>query len=83
MKLCHISSIITNGFVIVNASNVTNVIPFSEGFENGTWPFNDFYAYNANGGNTWATTSVAASQGSKSLYIYNYLKLFERTKMKC
>jgi len=59
--------------VIVNASNVTNVIPFSEGFENGTWPFNDFYAYNANGGNTWATTSVAASQGSKSLYIYNYL----------
>ena len=63
------------GKVIVNPSSVSNLIPYNEGFENGTWPFNDYYAYNANGGNTWTTTSLAASQGTKSLYIYNFLNV--------
>lgn len=62
------------GKVVVSASggNITP-IGFSEGFENGTWPFNNYYAINANGGTTWQTTSTAANGGTKSIYISNTL----------
>jgi len=60
------------GKVVVSASgNSISPIGFSEGFENGTWPFNDYYAINANGGTTWQTTSIAANGGTKSIYISN------------
>ncbi len=62
------------GKVIVSASvNAANPIGVSEGFENGVWPFNNYYAINANGGTTWQTTSTAAHGGTKSIYIYNTL----------
>jgi len=61
------------GMVTVSANTQTASFPFSEGFENGTFPFNDWYLLNSNGQSTWAITTLAHSGvGAKSLYIKNY-----------
>lgn len=65
-------SLTYTGHVVVSPSNITSTVPFAEDFENGTFPYNDWYVLNSNLGNTWATTSNAFSSGSKSIYISNY-----------
>ncbi len=60
------------GLVTVSSSTAPSLIPFSQGFETGTFPYNDWYLLNSNGLATWAITSNAAKTGTKSLYIHNY-----------
>jgi PKD repeat protein len=67
------SKTIAGKVVVSSSGNVSTPIGFTEGFENGTWPFNNYYAINANGGTTWQTTSLAANGGTKSIYISNTL----------
>ena len=59
---------------LVNVSNLSAplLVPFSEGFETGIFPYNDWYAINPNGGAGWAVTSNAAKTGTKSIYLNNY-----------
>ena len=59
--------------VIVSPGIITQSIPFSEGFENGTFPFNDWYVINDNGNSQWEVTSIAAATGSNSLTIDNMI----------
>jgi len=66
------SKTIPGRVIVVNSTNTTGVVPFVEGFETGSWPFNEYYTINANGGNTWAINSSAAFTGTKSLYINNF-----------
>jgi PKD repeat protein len=48
-------------------------LPYTEGFENITFPDNyNFFVENQDEGNTWAITSSAASTGSKSIKMNNY-----------
>lgn len=62
------------GIIIVSpASAAINSYPWSEGFESGGFPFNDWFVINDNpNGNTWEQTTVAAHTGSNSVRIYNF-----------
>ncbi len=57
--------------VIVSPNVVAQSVPYAEGFENGTFPFNDWYVINDNGSSSWETTSIAAASGINSLVIDN------------
>ena len=58
--------------VIVSPNAVSQSIPYSEGFENGIFPYNDWYILNDNGGSNWETTTIAAATGSFSLTLDNF-----------
>ncbi|CAN5495502.1 hypothetical protein BH11BAC2_BH11BAC2_21690 [soil metagenome] len=60
------------GMVTVTTTTVGAFSPFSEGFENGNFPFADWSVYNANGGSTWGLTTVAAASGARSIFINNF-----------
>jgi PKD repeat protein len=61
------------GHVIVHPTgNITTSVPYSEGFEGGTLPTNDWYMFNNNGTTEWEVNNLAASQGSYSINLYNF-----------
>lgn len=62
------------GMIVVSPGwAALNTYPFSEGFEGGTFPINDWFITNENPNtNTWEQTTVAAHSGSNSVRIYNY-----------
>lgn len=57
--------------VIVSPNTASQPFPFSEDFENGTFPFNDWYIINDNGSSQWELTSIAAASGLNSLTVDN------------
>ncbi len=60
------------GMVTVSDPNATVSVPFSEGFESGAgFPYTDWFVINANQGNTWEETPLAAFSGSQSLLLRN------------
>jgi hypothetical protein len=58
--------------VTVSNSSNTGTVPFIQGFETGSFPYNDWFLLNSNGGNTWQISPLAAATGTKSLYINNF-----------
>lgn len=63
---------VKTGYVTVYPSVATySTAPFTEGFEGSAVPNADWNIYNHSGGVTWAQTSTAKYNGSKSLMINN------------
>lgn len=60
------------GRVIVSSNNASATIPFSEDFEGGAFPTNDWYKVNMNGGFDWDVNSIAAASGSYSINLYTF-----------
>lgn len=60
------------GMIVVSPNAVSTTVPYSEGFEGGVFPTNDWHLINANGGSQWEVNNVAASTGSYSINLYNY-----------
>ncbi|MCE2847433.1 MAG: PKD domain-containing protein [Sphingobacteriales bacterium] len=60
------------GMIVVTSPNPTASVPWSEGFEAGALPANNWYVLNPNGGNEWEVTNSAASSGSYSINLYNF-----------
>jgi PKD repeat protein len=58
--------------VVVSPIATTNTINVTEGFENGTWPFNEWYISNYNGGAYWDQTTSASASGIASLFVDNF-----------
>ncbi len=57
--------------ITVSSATATNNVPFAEGFENITFPGSDYSIINESG-NAWASTSLAAYNGTKSVYLNNF-----------
>jgi len=67
-------SVTKSSLVTVLASTPTTFVPYSEGFENASFPYNDFYTTSASGDatKTWNRVTTAAYTGSASLKLDNY-----------
>ncbi len=61
---------VTNAVQVLSAA-ATNNVPFSEGFESGSLPYNSWVVENG-GGNAWQKSNVAAYSGSSSYRLYNF-----------
>ncbi len=59
------------GAVVVSQAGTSTFAPVAEGFETGTWPFNDWYVLNTNGGTSWVQ-GTTGSTGTKSVTINNF-----------
>ncbi len=61
------------GHVTVSPQNISNSVPFSEGFESGLFPYaNSWSIYNANGGTEWEVNNIASATGQYSVNLYNF-----------
>jgi PKD repeat protein len=58
--------------VVVSPLAATQTIGGTEGFENGTFPFNDWFINNDNLGTYWDQTTLAAATGIASLTLDNF-----------
>lgn len=58
--------------VVVTPGTTTASVPFSEGFEGGVFPVNDWFSYNGNGGSEWEVNSLGAATGTYSMNLYAY-----------
>lgn len=58
--------------VVVSSNPAGVAVPFSEGFENLTFPGSDWHRTNDGGGNQWESTTITAHTGTTCLRVYNY-----------
>jgi PKD repeat protein len=58
--------------VIVSPLTGALTVNYSEGFETGTFPFNDWFISSENGGAYWDQATLAAATGNSSLYLDNF-----------
>ncbi|MEP7265334.1 MAG: M43 family zinc metalloprotease [Bacteroidota bacterium] len=61
-----------NDHVVVSPLATSLSVNWSEGFEAGTFPFNDWYIGNENGGSEWEVTGAASATGFNSLFVDNF-----------
>ncbi|TAL62792.1 MAG: T9SS type A sorting domain-containing protein [Bacteroidetes bacterium] len=62
-----------SSLIVVLGTGPTTNVPYSEGFENASFPYNDFYITSASAGPvTWNRVTTAAYTGSASLKLDNH-----------
>lgn len=67
------SKTVTGAVVVSDLTAAINSYPFTEGFETGVFPLNDWYILNSYPNSSgWEETSLASHSGSKAARIYNY-----------
>lgn len=66
-------TITKSSLVVVLANTPSTFIPYTESFENASFPYNDFYITSASGDTTkWDRVTTAAYSGSASLKLNNF-----------
>lgn len=66
------SKTVTDHVVVSPLVTSLSAVNWSEGFETGVWPYNDWYIANENGGAGWEPTGAAAATGVSSLFVDNF-----------